>query len=200
MNLFTRVEQALTDIGHGWTDVEQAHTMASAVMALRPDVSVEIGVYAGKGLITLGLAHLEVGRGMVYGIDPYSPDASSEGQLNPEDKKFWSTLNHDEIYNMCEANINRFGVRSCVRLIRKKSDEFEPPDRIGVLRIDGNHGETVLRDVERYSPKVLPHGLLFLDDLSWTGGAVLRAAARLKTSGWREIFRLGDGAVFRRLV
>lgn len=198
-NLFDRIDAALTKISHGWTSSAEAHAMAAAVLALRPALSVEIGVYAGKGLVTLGMAHKEVGRGRVVGIDPYLPYASADGQLNPEDKVFWATLDHEAIYRMCLENLGEFKLHDCVTLTRAKSCDVKPPKDIGVLRVDGNHGEAAVSDVARYAPNVIIGGLLFLDDLNWTGGAVLRAAAKLRQDGWRELYRVDDGAVFQRV-
>jgi hypothetical protein len=42
-------------------------------------------------------------------------------------------------------------------------------------------------------------GLLFADDLNWTGGGVLRAVAKLKTMGFIELYRLDTGAMFQRV-
>ena len=39
------------------------------------------------------------------------------------------------------------------------------PDRIGVLVVDGDHHyESVRRDLALYAPKLLPGGLVFVDD------------------------------------
>lgn len=199
MSVFEAIASAVESIPHGWTSVSKAHMLASGIVALRPEVSVEIGVYAGKGLVALGLAHREIGKGMAYGIDPYSNQASADGQVNEADQKFWGTLDHSMIYNMAMDNINRFGIQNSVRLVRKTSDDFTPPPNIGILRIDGNHGEQVLKDIARYAPNVIVGGLLFLDDLQWTGGSVLRAAAKLRENGWREVCRIDDGLVFQRV-
>lgn len=199
MNIFDQIAEAVQSIQHGWTSVTQAHMLASAIIALRPETSIEIGVFAGKGLVAMGLAHREIGKGMVYGIDPYSNEASADGQVNEADQKFWGTLDHASIYNMAVDNINKFGIQNSVRLIRKTSDNFTPPPNIGVLRIDGNHGEQVVKDVSRYCPNVNMGGILFLDDLQWAGGAVMRAAAKLRETGWKEICRLDTGLVMQKI-
>lgn len=179
--------------------MEKGVTLASAIVSLRPEVSVEIGVYAGKGIISMGLAHRYTGHGKVIGIDPYSADASIEGQFNDGDKQFWEKLDHEMIYNICQQSIRGFDVKDQIEIIRKRSDEVDPPSNIGVIRIDGNHGDAVLSDVERYAPNVTAGGLLFLDDIGWTGGSVERAARVLSGSGWKELYKLEDGAVFQKL-
>ncbi len=197
-NLLKSIDAALTDIGHGWCDPVEAHALATSVLAIRPALSVEIGVFAGKGMVSLGLAHKMIGKGKVIGIDPYLASESVKGQLHPNDQKFWGELDHDGIYRLAIESIGKFGLLGIVELVRKTSDDYEPTDGIGVLRIDGNHGEIVCHDVERYGPKVIPGGFLFLNDTGWTGGAVLRAAAILRQQGWKELYRIGDTIVFQR--
>lgn len=199
MNLFTQIENAINGNPHGWTSVSKGQAMAAAILTLRPRYSVELGVYAGKGLVTLGLAHKEIGFGIAIGVDPYSAQVSAEGQLNPNDHKFWSTLDHEMIYGWANAEVAKHGVGDFVKLIRKRSNEWTPPDGIGVLRIDANHGESVLTDVRLYCPKVERGGVLFLDDMDWTGGYVRQAAKILRDTGWRELYRIDDGAAFQKL-
>lgn len=196
--LLRSIDTALEAIGHGWTTNQQAHAMAASILAIRPMISVEIGVYAGKGLVSMALAHKTAGRGKVIGIDPYSQDASASGQLNPADKDFWQGLDHESIFNMATSNLERFGVKEFATIIRSKSCDAPTPTNIGVLRIDGNHGEVVLSDVAQYCPNVVPGGFLFLDDENWTGGAVLRAAGTLRQQGWKEIYRVDQTIVFQK--
>lgn len=198
-NLFDELETVIDQIRHGWTTIEKAQALAASVVMLRPHVSVEIGVYSGKGLISLALAHRSVGIGHVIGIDPYMASASIEGQTNEADKEWWGKLDHEMIYNMCVQSISQFKVQNVVKLIRKRSDEVDPPHGIGVLRIDGNHGEAVIGDIERYCPNVVPGGILFLDDIGWSGGSVNRAVEELVQDGWKELYKLDDGAVFQRV-
>lgn len=200
MTLFDDISAALAKIGHGWTSDSEAHAMAAVILALHPEISVEIGVYAGKGLVSMGLAHREVGVGHVIGIDPYLPAASVVGQVNEADKKFWGTLDHEAIYALARDNIANFGLQNVCQIWRSKSEDVEPPKNIGLLRIDGNHGDAVLSDVARYCPNVIPGGVLFLDDLEWSGGAVMRAAAQLRMKGWRELYRIDGGLAFQKIA
>lgn len=198
-DLFNRITKAVEEIPHGWTSVPKAHTMAAVILALRPDVTVEIGVYAGKGIVAMGLAHKEIGKGIVIGIDPYSPTESSRGQVNPADMQFWGQLDHEMIYKMAQENIFKNGIQNSVRLERSTSDSYTPPSNIGMVRVDGNHGEQVLKDIERYCPNVNVGGVLFLDDIGWAGGSVQRASGRLLTSGWKLLYHIDDGVALQRV-
>jgi predicted O-methyltransferase YrrM len=201
INLLYSIQHALEEIKHGWTSVDKAHLIAAEIIALRPILSVEIGVYAGKGLISMALAHNFIDYGQVIGIDPYSPEASAAGQDHPNDKKFWGELDHQNIYELCCENIMRYGVSNRVKLIREKSDNVEPPDGIGLLRIDGNHGEQAARDFDRFAPKVKIGGILHADDIKWTGGSIDKAVSNLLLSGqFRELCPIDDGVVLQRIA
>lgn len=198
--LLKRIETAITEIGHGWTSVEKAQTMAKQIVELRPEISVEIGVYAGKGMVSMALANDFIDYGMVIGIDPYLPRASVEGQLDPNDQKFWGALDHEAIYKLCQENLLKYGVSHRALLLRSTSDDFAPPENIGFLRIDGNHGEQAARDFERYAPKMKVGGLLYADDINWTGMAISKAVAKLKESGqFVELMAIDDGVVLKRI-
>lgn len=197
-NLFNEIEGAINEIAHGWTSVPKAQTMASMILALRPEVSLEIGVYAGKGLVSMALAHKAIDHGVAIGVDPYQNNDSAQGQLNPDDHKFWSTVDHEAMMKLCTSTLTKYALEGHSRLVRMRSDQFMPPDGIGLLRIDGNHGEEAMKDTLKFAPHVIPGGFLVLDDLGWTGGATNRAAEHLRKDGWRELFQLDDGLVFQR--
>lgn len=197
MNLFNKIEDALREIGHGWTPYAQAEAMASVIISLRAEVSVEIGVYAGKGTVSMALAHKEIGRGCVHAVDPWSAAASVQGQSG-EHEKFWGSLDHDMIYREYTKNIDRFNVLPYVRTYRQKSRDFMAPANISLARIDGNHGPEVLVDVERITPNMLAGGVLFLDDFNWPGASVQTAASKLHKMGWRELYRIEDTVVFQK--
>lgn len=198
-NLFASISTALEQIQHGWTSEAQAFAMASSIVALRASMSVEIGVWAGKGLITMGLAHKALNHGMAIGIDPYSKAQSIKGQGDAAHAKWWGEVDHLEMLKTAKENIAKNGVEDWVRLATCPSDDFPPPEGIGVLRVDGNHGEQALRDVHRFAPNVMPGGILFLDDLNWAGGAVNAAAAWLRSNGWQGLYPLGSTLVFQKV-
>ena len=197
-DLITNINRALGIIAEGWTSPAKAHVIAAMVIALRPRISVELGVWHGKGLITLGLAHQFIGYGMAYGVDPYSQEESIKGQVHPNDVKWWGTINHEEAYQACLKHINTFALQNTVKLFRQTSDDFPITERIGILRVDGNHGMQALRDVRRYSPMVEYGGILILDDVDWTGGGPVAARDWLTANKWRELYQLEDGKVFQR--
>ena len=182
----------------GWTDAEQGIHMAQSIIDLKHPVSVELGVYAGKGLVCMALGHKANGSGKVIGIDPWLPSASVEGQ--PEDHaKWWAKLDHDRIYNMAKENVIRYGVSEFAQLVRSKSEDAPVPLEIGVLRIDGNHGPRCIVDVRRFAPAVVVGGTLYLDDVNWPNGPLQNGADEdLADMGFAKILEIGSTYVFKR--
>lgn len=194
------LEQKIRDVCRmvdGWTSPEQAIAMVSAVVALRPALSVEIGVYAGRGLLCLALAHQSIGYGVAVGIDAYDHSAATAGQAEKH-REFWGRVNLAEVRRKCERSIAGVTSAGFCRLECVASSLAVIEGPIGVLRIDGNHGEQAVADVRRFAPQVQPGGLLFLDDIGWIGGAVSRAAECLTETGWRRLYNIGQTAVLQR--
>lgn len=201
MNLYDKIAEVCAS-PHGWCTFRKAETLAGLVVGTRPDTIVEIGVWSGKSLLPMALACREIGRGLVIGIDPYEPAASVEGQ-GGQNKEWWSTQPHQEMHDMFLAEVHRLGLQNVTRLIRDRSDNVLPPQNIGLLNLDGNHGPQALRDAKRFAPEIKPGGFIVLDDLHWDGGAVSAAAQWLQASGFSELFSEqtppNDWAVFQKL-
>ena len=55
-----------------------------------------------------------------------------------------------------------------------------------------------MRDVVRFGKKVVPGGILVLDDLDWAGGHVQAARDVAVHLGFRSLYPLGTGIVMQR--
>lgn len=199
-DLFLQIDEALKTIGAGCTCPDQAHKMAEAVLEVKPQCSVEIGVYCGKGLVTLGLAHRVIGYGKAIGIDPWDRAASLDGVTDHNEIQCWTHEDHEANYQRTQANIDKHNVREFVEIIRKRSDDTDPPENIGFLRIDGNHCATAFRDLTRFCPNVILGGILHLDDLNWKGGVSEHGALKyLSENGWTEIYEIETGRAYRKI-
>lgn len=199
INLFKEIDQAILEIGNGWTSASKGQTMAAIIIALKPAISVEVGCWYGKGLISMALAHKAISYGVVIGVDPYSSIASEAGQVNEADKEFWMRVNHDTAYHTCLGNINKFGVREFARIERVTSDQFEVPENCTFLRLDSNHGMQAFKDAQRYASRMKPGSIFMLDDLNWAGGGPQRALNWMLSMGWVKLYHLDDGAVLQKI-
>lgn len=167
----------------GWASIHKGLTLASMVVALRPEVCVEIGVFGGASFLPMAMAMKAIGKGVCVGIDPWASTASVVG-MDEVNAKWWGQVNHDAIYWGFKDQVKALNLEEHVEIQRTTSDNAKVPENIGILSIDGNHGEQVLRDVRRFCPQVIPGGLVILDDIHWSSGCVKDAAAEMVK--WRK--------------
>jgi predicted O-methyltransferase YrrM len=195
---------SITDTMDGWTSQAKASALAAIVLTMKPAVAIEIGVWAGKGILPIAFAMRENGGGIATGIDPYSAKASVDGEFG-ENAKWWSDQEmHDDIKKKFLTYVKKFGMETWINLIQKKSDDVTPPvEGCDLLSIDGNHCEQAIRDVERFAPSVNRGGIVFMDDRHWQGGAVLRAEDILEDMGFGRLFDVtgngDDWSAFQRI-
>jgi predicted O-methyltransferase YrrM len=170
-SLRERIEAALTPL-HGWTTPEKGTRLAELVIAAESALSVEIGVFGGRGTIAMAIGHQRLGRGHVVGIDPWEVAASLDGENAPANDDWWRTVDHDAIYeHFVSALVHNNVVRFC-RIMRERSDSairLFGDDSIALLHQDGNHSEAIsAAEVETWTPKLRPGGFWVADDTDWS--------------------------------
>lgn len=181
-DLFATIAQTIPNM-NGWATLEKAQSLAALVLATRPKVVCEIGTYAGRSFLPMAMACKYLNHGHCIGIDPYDPIASSENE-SEENSRWWRKLDHSLILNEFNRHIDHFGLRPCVTLHQKRSNDVEPPEQIDIFHCDGSHAEQALIDVQRFAPKVVSGGYVILDDLHWSSNAVSGAADWLLRNGF----------------
>lgn len=196
-NLQSKIAATVPNMG-GWCSVQKANDLALAVIKLKADVTVEIGVLDGRSLIPMAMAHAEQQHGIVWAIDPWSVAASVEHQ-NAANSEWWGKLDHEASHQRFLGHIATHGLGNYVKVIRQKSDDVEPPECVDLLHIDGSHSVQAIRDVERFASRVRVGGYVFADDIHWEGGMVEKAVDKLLTMGFVKIFDRDTGAMFQRV-
>lgn len=199
--LFQDVEEANTRLEDwGWCDLNKANVLAAMVVALRPKLIVEIGVYGGRSLQAFAIALKHLGAGRVVGIDPWNKEAALESMADAANVAWWSHLDYERVYRICMENLALSGVNDFVSILRQRSDDVDPsgwePD---IIHVDGSHEEPAFRDVIRYGARVRIGGICVCDDTKWSSGAPQRGVAWLLANGFIELYPLGTGAVFQRI-
>jgi predicted O-methyltransferase YrrM len=182
----------------GWCDSDKAFTLASLVVATRPDTILEIGVFGGASLIPMALACKALKHGVVIGVDAWSKDVAMAAQTEESSRAWWGALDYDKLYEDLKSKITLFGLGDYAYIVRSKTDDFLCCNSIDLFHCDGDHSEQALKDVERFSPKVRKGGYCVLDDLQWTGNGVIHAEEHLLKTGFRKLYLLGTGAVYLR--
>lgn len=198
--LFADIEQLIPKL-EGWCSVQRAQLMAATVLALRPKLSVLLGIWGGRDTFALALAHKEVRSGTVMAIDPWSKDASVEGQLG-EHRDFWGKVDHESVRTGFMRKKAELRLDPWIGVIRDKSDNVQVPNEIGILCIDGNHSDQAVRDTQRFAPVVIKGGIVFCDDIrggngKWDGPR--KSVAVLESLGFKRLYDVDDGTVFQRV-
>lgn len=173
---------------NGWCSLEKAQTLAAIVVATRPKVCVEIGVYAGRSLFPVAMACAEIGYGSVVAIDSWDAKVSIKNEM-ADHAEWWGKIDHEKIYKEFCAMKDELKLNNIV-VHRKKSDDVAPPENIGLLHIDGSHTDQAITDAERFAPNVVGGGIVVMDDIDWIGGGVRRAIDVLLEGGFVELFRV----------
>ena len=197
--LRARIEACIPPL-HGWTTVDKGVRLAELVVSTQAALSVELGVFGGRGTISLAIGHEALEHGYVVAIDPWERAASLDGVNAPENADWWGKLDHEEIYQSFLKALADSRTASLCRVLRERSDvavaEFE--DRsIGVLHQDSNHSELISSaEVELWAPKLRAGGLWIADDTDWP--TTQRAQARLVRKGFAVIEDHSAWKVFRK--
>lgn len=193
--LYDLLDQILPHMG-GWCPIEKARFLCTWILRKRPTLIVEIGVFAGRSLIPMGLSAREVSRWItpekckVYGIDPYTLENALEGEQPAENEKWWKEVDLPSVKAAALASIATHDLGDTVQIIDSPSSEsielFED-DSIDVLHIDGNHSEIAsCRDVGLWFPKVKRNGIIVLDDTDWRTVQLARDLLNLKAQRIRH--------------
>jgi predicted O-methyltransferase YrrM len=158
----------------GWCSLDKSSAMAALIVAVKPKVVVEIGVFGGRSLVPQAMALKYVGGGVIYGIDPWRREANLEGTNDAENDEWWSKLDIDKIHLGAVEAVYANHVEDHAVIIRAASQRCcglwseDGPNQIDILHLDGNHSEEAsTRDVKNYLPKIRPGGYIWFDDVNW---------------------------------
>lgn len=198
MTLHQQIDDALSRNPNGWCSIGKGHELASLVVAMGGGNVVEVGVWGGRSFIPMALAVQYCGIGKAYAIDSFEADAAMEGQ-DEIHADWWKRVPFERIEEIFRENLAESGAEEFCEVIKKKSDDVKPPDRITVLHIDANHEEPAIRDVTRFAPQVVIGGFVCLDDVKWSSGAVSKSVEILLEMGFverRRVVGKEEGTVF----
>lgn len=156
----------------GWCSQEKAMEFIDLVLKVKPEYCVEIGVYGGCSVFPVASALKYLGKGTIIGIDSWEKaDCMKyiDPIHNPEDFKWWSTIDLDGIYSLYTSLLRRFDLNGHVVTMKATSERALPyiPE-IDILYIDGAWSEEdSVRDVENYLPRVKLGGYIWVNDAIW---------------------------------
>ncbi len=151
----------------GWCSERKAGRLMDIVWEMDPQIVVEIGVFGGKSLVPMAYALKAKGSGVVYGIDPWSCQASAEG-MDGANKTWWESIDHEAILSGLQTKVKQFQLSNYIKLVQATSVDADPIYGIDILHIDGNHSEAAsYADTLKWVPLVREGGIIIFDDITW---------------------------------
>ena len=156
----------------GWCTEEKASQMMDLIYEIKPQVCVEIGVFGGSSAYPTAAALKFMKSGLLFGIDPWSAAASTDGySADDANYQWWSQIDYNKIYMNYLNLIRTQQLEPFCATYRMSSLDaivFFQDESIDILHIDGNHSEeSALRDAVLYFPKVKMGGYIWFDDVNW---------------------------------
>ena len=197
--LFEKIRIEVETNMDGWATVEKAQTLAALILAIRPKLVVEIGVWAGRSFVPMAMALNHLKSGKAIAIDPWSAQVSAEG-MTGVDLEWWKNVDHDAIFQKFIGRLTRSGATTFTEIYRTTSKEFDCeklPGLIDILHLDGNHSDDAsCGDVMKFAPLVRAGGFLFMDDIEWAK----KATEMLGTYGFQKMYPIDTGAFFQKIA
>jgi hypothetical protein len=187
-----RIDQVVNTL-EGWSSTKQCQTLYNLVIQSKAKVSIDCGVFGGRSLFAMALAHKTLNQGKCFGIDPWSVEACLEGE-NPDGNDEWWANNVD--FKMIFTGVLEMLIKEDLteysNILRFKSEEVcHLFNRIDVIFIDGNHSEELsCRDVANFAPLVVSGGFIMFDDIKWKETA--KAQDLILNYGFMEIISCED--------
>jgi len=198
-NLYTKFDNQYGE--WGWCSKEKYNQIIDCVLETCEEeenpTCVEIGVYGGKSLFSFGVALKQLGKGIVYGIDPWKTEDALIGYDHPSHQQFWGNVDLEKMMNICIDGIHKLNLNNYVSIIRSSSNDSQPIQNINVLHIDGQHTEQLLKDINKYSVNVKVNGYCFIDDIEWSE-QTLKAIPLMESLGFEKINNINGCFVYKR--
>jgi hypothetical protein len=162
------------DFGGGCS-LKKAMVFAELIRRFSLKCSVDIGVYRGRSFFPQAIAHQRSGKGMVYGVDPFSNDLAREKDtpLSKQIDEFLAVTDFPKIYQTNVERIATMKLDQHAKLLRMPSANaaryFRDHNiKVDLVHIDGNHDrEIAMEDLRNYMSLLTPRGFIVLDDISW---------------------------------
>jgi predicted O-methyltransferase YrrM len=165
----------------GWCSDLKATTLVDLVLKTKPGIIVEIGVWGGKSLVPMACALKANGKGVIFGIDPWSSFASTDEVKEEVNRNFWARVDHESVMRGLMHKIDQFDLNNQIVLIRNSSENAPIVSGIDILHIDGNHSEKAsYLDVTKWVPLMNPGGWIIFDDMTWFEDGAFTTAKAVK--------------------
>ncbi len=176
--------KVISSVANSWCTEQKIHLLMDLVLLRKPEICVEIGVYAGSSIYPVAATMKYLNQGVVYAIDAWSNDEAIKNlDQNDPDMTWWARTNMLQARRKFERLLNREGLNPYCVLVHSTSEAASTYiDNIDFLHLDGNYSEQgAILDVELYVPKVKQGGYILLSNL-------LSIGKKFKTKAFYALF------------
>lgn len=192
----------------GWCTPEKAQVLFNLVLKSDSQVSLELGVFGGRSLIPIGLAHQQKGSGFVLGIDAWNKQASVEGDgasapgtTTQENDAWWSKVDYQAIHTGCQKAIEKYNLAEFCGTVKMRTLSVGlliMDNSIDLLHQDSNHSEEIsCAEVELYFPKMRDGSYWISDDSDWA--STQKSMELLQDKGFTLIADYEKYKVFQKI-
>ena len=150
----------------GWCSPKKAEAMMDLIFKTKPDVCVELGVFAGASLLPTAMALKHLNHGIVYAVDAWNEEKAI--QYYEEDSPhriWWGNQDMALHYNFFVTLIKKHKLNyHCIILKEQFESALSKIDHIDILHIDASHtnkGDFI--DVKPYTSKIKKGGYIWFD-------------------------------------
>lgn len=155
----------------GWCTEEKAKILFDLVLSSNSQITVELGVFAGRSLLPMAVAHKDKGSGIAIGIDAWKKDVCLEGTNSPLNDDYWSRVDFSKTYLECQRLIVQHKLFDYCATLKIKSQQaaclFEE-NSIDIIHQDSGHNvETITEELKLWSPLLKMGGHWIADDCDW---------------------------------
>lgn len=183
----------------GWCRTSKAIRMAEIVVGTCARLSVELGVFGGRGTLALATGHAHLQYGYVVGIDPWEKAACADPDNDEANREWWQAQDLEAVYGTCVQALLAARLLPHWQLLRQGSlDAVHAFGRqtIDVLHQDSNHSEAVsCAEVEAWTPTMRPGGIWICDDVKWA--SLQKSQVMLVEKGYRLVEEYEDWRVYQ---
>src|SRR5690348_11550419 len=128
----------------GWCSHSKAQRLYELTIRERPVRSIELGVFGGRSLLPIALAHWTLNLGKVIGVDPWTAAAALEGTNAPENDKWWSEVRIGDVEASARAMLARIVPQDFWTIAKQSSlAQTEHPIKYNLMHQDSNHSEEI---------------------------------------------------------
>ena len=184
----------------GWCEVSKAEFLADVVWQTNAQTVVELGVFGGRSLVSMAMACQAKGSGTVWGIDPWSNAAATEGTNHEANDAWWRNCDLEGVYRRFMEAVLRFNLTRECRWLRMKSQQAKFMfgfESIDVLHQDSNHSEEVsCQEFTDWLALVKKGGIWVIDDTDWATNK--KAYESIKAISSETLYDDGHWAAFRK--